>query len=47
MSELDEPRKGTEPKADAQPSEEGSPVWIVAVMVLLLVALIVWFRLKK
>jgi hypothetical protein len=47
MGELDELPKGTQPKADAQQASEGSPLWIVALMVLLLVALIVWYRFKK
>jgi hypothetical protein len=49
MSELDGPTKGTERNADVlqPPESEGSPLWIVAIMVLLLVALMVWYRFKK
>jgi hypothetical protein len=46
MSELDQPPKGTDAQQPGEP-EEGSPLWIVASMVLLLVALMVWYRFKK
>ncbi len=46
MGEIDEPQVGKESPSDAQQSRESSPLWIVISMMLLLVALVVWYRLK-
>ena len=46
MGQIDEPQVGKESSSDAQPARESSPLWIVIIMMLLLVALIVWYRLK-
>jgi len=46
MSELDKPSLGSESNTSAQPTEEGSPMWIVGITIFLLVALIAWYRFK-
>jgi hypothetical protein len=47
MGELNELPKDPEPNAHVQQTAEGNPLWIVAIMVLLLVALVIWYRFKK
>jgi hypothetical protein len=45
MGELDQPPVGKESR-DVQQSAEGSPLWIVVIMILMIVGLIVWYRFK-
>lgn len=46
MGELDESLLRGRSNADGQPPREGSPYGIVLITILLLVALIVWYRFK-
>jgi len=46
MGELDESLLQGKSNADGQPPREGSPVGIVLITMLLLAALIVWYRFK-